>query len=340
MFHPLITPLTTYMYTTDIQDNGTVSATDAERLPPGGFSLRHGFPDWFGRGRKLTANAGRTTDASLSSPNSRQVTSAPNSEPRSDASADAVKPSYTITRKTTVPLYDVLKYLRSTFDTEEVLDAVPLDAAGNPGAWHAWRTHRRKSGKLAKEATASGAEDENVARSSTPDVEPKPDSAPPQQQARNPSDWNWDGVWELRVKRNIAASLSEPVLYGGAATGAAEDVVRKLCCVGHGVLLTSCAFQDPLLAHGRGRRRIHQVQPEKNNGGQRLSSIDALHINLGRPDEACPPPNSDFLSSARSCLDGVTLGSYHIVANRYPKHHSGLFLQVTIDSRNFIVGPA
>ncbi len=49
MFHPLITPLTTYTYTTDIQDNGTVSATDEERLPPGGFSLRHGFPAWFGR---------------------------------------------------------------------------------------------------------------------------------------------------------------------------------------------------------------------------------------------------------------------------------------------------
>lgn len=52
MFHPLITPLTTYMYTTDIHDSGTVSATDDERLPPGGFSLRHGFPGWFGRGSR------------------------------------------------------------------------------------------------------------------------------------------------------------------------------------------------------------------------------------------------------------------------------------------------
>src|ERR1700761_791163 len=55
IFHPLITPLTTYMYTTDIQDSGTVSATDAERLPPGGFSLRDGFPCWFGRGARRSA---------------------------------------------------------------------------------------------------------------------------------------------------------------------------------------------------------------------------------------------------------------------------------------------
>lgn len=59
IFHPLVTPLTTYMYTTDIQDNGTVSATDDERLPPGGFSLRHGFPDWFGRGNGALREVGK-----------------------------------------------------------------------------------------------------------------------------------------------------------------------------------------------------------------------------------------------------------------------------------------
>ncbi|KAI1042900.1 hypothetical protein LB505_001027 [Fusarium chuoi] len=69
MFHPLITPLTTYMYTTDIQESGTVSASDQERLPPGGFSLRHGFPDWFGRGRRSMVEA---KQAPVTSPVTRQ----------------------------------------------------------------------------------------------------------------------------------------------------------------------------------------------------------------------------------------------------------------------------
>lgn len=32
---------------------------------------------------------------------------------------------------------------------------------------------------------------------------------------RKPGEWNWEGVWEDRVKKGIKASLSDPVLFGG-----------------------------------------------------------------------------------------------------------------------------
>ncbi|KAK0391049.1 hypothetical protein NLU13_0551 [Sarocladium strictum] len=226
MFHPLITPLTTYMYTTDIQDNGTVSATDAERLPPGGFSLRHGFPEWFGRGRRSIAAAKRATEQASATPGP-QPHSAPTSDSKSAGSTSASQASYMQTKQKNVSLYDVLKYVRSTFDSEEILDSLPLDAAGNPNAWHAWRTHRRKLGKLpAGPADSDGTEEVPL---SNEDISTGGDAKPvavPQQQVRDPSEWNWDGVWELRVKKAIAASLSEPVLYGGATTGAGDDVIR------------------------------------------------------------------------------------------------------------------
>lgn len=41
---------------------------------------------------------------------------------------------------------------------------------------------------------------------------------------RRPGEWNWNGVWEHRVKEAVAASLSESVLYG--ASGAPDDLVR------------------------------------------------------------------------------------------------------------------
>jgi hypothetical protein len=236
MFHPLITPLTTYMYTTDIQDNGTVSATDAERLPPGGFSLRHGFPEWYGRGRRSTAAAKRAADQASATPGPHPQ-SAPTSESKSAGSTTVPEPSYMHTKQRTVALYDVLKYVRSTFDTEDVLDSLPLDAAGNPNAWHAWRTHRKKLGKLpADSAPSDQVEVKSGETEGAPTTAETKPAVATQQQVRDPSEWNWDGVWELRVKKAIAASLSEPVLYGGVTTGAGDDVVSaKLMLVSIGI---------------------------------------------------------------------------------------------------------
>ncbi|KAM0328217.1 hypothetical protein ACHAQA_005626 [Verticillium albo-atrum] len=259
MFHPLIAPLTTYMYTTDIQDNGTVSATDDERLPPGGFSLRHGFPGWFGRRGRSTATSFRQVSGGQQQPQ-------PPATPAKGGSSSAL--TTPDSKATTVPMtasgnsistYEVLQYIRSTFDDETVLDSVPLEAAGNPGAWHAWRTRQRQLGKLPDSTVpAAGAPQEGgekpeaeaqtgepepaneetdsttvaapepvAAAEATPAPAPAPVPTPTQSMSsRDPGQWNWAGVWEDRVKKGIAASLSEPVLYGGAAAG--DDLIHFL----------------------------------------------------------------------------------------------------------------
>jgi len=120
-----------------------------------------------------------------------------------------------------------------------VLDLVPLEAAGNPGAWHAWRSYRAKSGKVfnhegaGKEKTAwhdglSDGEDDHSAGgyqrvaggSSSPMAN------------RRPGEWNWDGVWEIRVKKGVEGSLAEAALYG---KDAGDDLIRFLSMEGEEV---------------------------------------------------------------------------------------------------------
>ncbi|KAF9776351.1 hypothetical protein IL306_005495 [Fusarium sp. DS 682] len=215
MFHPLITPLTTYMYTTDIQESGTVSASDQERLPPGGFSLRHGFPDWFGRGRRSMVEA---KQAPVVSPGGGTA-----SNSTASAAPASGMPSYMRTGQKSVSAYEVLHYIRSAFDTEEVLDSVPIAAAGNPGAWHAWRTHRKATGKLVEDQQADGeSKTDEIIESGAASVKSASSTATP----RRPGEWNWDGVWEDRVKKNVSASLSEPVLYGESKTS--DDLIKFL----------------------------------------------------------------------------------------------------------------
>lgn len=229
IFHPLITPLTTYMYTTDIQDNGTVSATDDERLPPGGFSLRHGFPEWFGKARRSAAEAGRMSAEPGRGPvldNNEFSTPVPSSTPGL---------SHTPAARPVASMYQILKYIKSTFDNAEVLDSVPLDAAGNPGAWHAWRTHRRRSGKLPEEGQPP---EETETPKEVPQSPPKTGQdakkGAPSTPMKRPGEWNWDGVWEDRVKKGVAASLSESVLYGGTT------VNDELVCVRKRLAIASC----------------------------------------------------------------------------------------------------
>ena len=253
MFHPLITPLTTYMYSTDVQDNGTVSATDEERLPPGGFSLRHGFPHWFGRARRSRVDhgsGGQRGAASLQMtppPDTRRLRTGARSEDGSEnasgtegtlestaepeASVDAISGPNRSAARRDVSTYEILRYIRSTFDDANVLDSVPLEAAGNPGAWHAWRTHRRQQAakltsspaSVKSDAGSSMARIDETIGSPTPSGKTGTGSATTSAAPKGPDEWNWDGVWEERVKRGIATSLSEPVLFGHA--GAADEVV-------------------------------------------------------------------------------------------------------------------
>lgn len=99
-------------------------------------------------------------------------------------------------------MYDVLEYMRKAFSSEELLDSIPLGAAANPGAYHAYRTFK---------GTASAAQ----SRTTSPE--------PSTSRARRPGEWNWEGVWEERVKRGVQNTLTEPMLF--SSVGAGDDVV-------------------------------------------------------------------------------------------------------------------
>ncbi|KAJ5491379.1 hypothetical protein N7539_002946 [Penicillium diatomitis] len=227
VFHPLIVPLTTYTFSTGAASDDPVSATDEERLPPGGFSLRHGFPHWFGRAKRTDLVSGKST-RNLSgqsfkvTPETRSTSGEAdtNSVEASDSTASTEQPADQVltddlpTRisqtpvvipshqpRPHVPVAELLAYVRSTFEDEEVLDSLPQDAAGNSGAWHAWRAHRR--GTLG-------------ATRSTRDSS----------QARLPGDWHWDGIWARRVRDEIEASRSDAMLFGNSTRGVGEETIR------------------------------------------------------------------------------------------------------------------
>jgi hypothetical protein len=232
------------MYTTDIQAEGTVSATDDERLPPGGFSLRDGFPRWFGRGARRSAERVRGASSTLHTP--QKDSGGRLASPGSDASASA-SGSPTPRRtgdssvagsgnspggkvvETKISTYEVLRYIRSTFDDAEVLDRIPLEAAGNPGAWHAWRSHRVKKGisfpPAAAEKEKKDWHDGLSDNGSSTSGRGTPEGYQRLPGGKKPGEWNWEGVWEVRVKRGLETSMSEPVLFG---RDAGDDLIRFL----------------------------------------------------------------------------------------------------------------
>ena len=102
-------------------------------------------------------------------------------------------------RKTSI--VDVLQYVKQAFNDEAALDTLPVEAAGNAGAWKAWRAYRISKGAMDADAGPTDGEKES-------------------------DEWNWDGVWEERVRRGIDASISEAVVYGGIG-GGGDDMVRS-----------------------------------------------------------------------------------------------------------------
>ena len=176
IFHPLISPLTTYTYTTQDTGADTISASDDERLPPGGFSLRHGFPQWFMR-----------SDGSQ----------------RDVPATDATKLSDDPPRERSPHILHVLYYLRSAFTSEDFLDSVNLAEAANPNAWHAFRSYLAKR----DESPVVPQTHENVRDGAETPKSQRPGGA------REPGEWNWEGVWEDRVRKCVESSMSEQVLY-------------------------------------------------------------------------------------------------------------------------------
>lgn len=220
------------MYAASVESDK--STTERPKLPPGGFSLEHGFPEWFGGPKRSEAGSGQgrrsTSPSAVSTKSSKRTSMKPPPPPEKDL------PRYMQTDRRTISTYSLLKYIRSTFDKAEVLDAVPLSAAGNPGAWHAWRTHRRKQEKVDDKKTyrlsrlsimsgdttrETGSERGDGAAES----DAKSITSSQATTVREPGEWNWDGVWEDRVKKGVASTLTESVLYG--ASGISDDMV---CC--------------------------------------------------------------------------------------------------------------
>lgn len=102
-----------------------------------------------------------------------------------------------------ITVAEILRYMRTCFEEEAVLDAIPFEAAANPSAWYAWQSHR---GRNIRDPVSAMIE---------PDSSPRP---------RGPSDWNWEGVWDERVKRAVQTTLSEGALFGSA--GVKDDDIR------------------------------------------------------------------------------------------------------------------
>jgi hypothetical protein len=280
IFHPLLVPLTTYTFTTGSADTDPVSATDDERLPPGGFSLRHGFPHWFGRAKRSASNsaassrnvsgsssgaAGTVTMTSgadtgddgdgkaqeelstsrassvdytgtIGSSSSLSPAFRMSTTPSHDLAAGSSTPGAAAVRmspvpsnipipdvRKDVPAVTLLNYIRSTFDDESVLDSLPLEAAGNPGAWHAWRSHR---GSARNDSNQSRLEGGGVADGQSalgPDTATLRKGSP---QTRLPGEWNWEGVWVKRARSGIEASQSDSMLFGNTPrVGAGDGIV-------------------------------------------------------------------------------------------------------------------
>ncbi|KAJ4543658.1 hypothetical protein HRR83_003681 [Exophiala dermatitidis] len=108
-------------------------------------------------------------------------------------------------------ILDVLHHFQDAFQDEKFLDTIPLDAAGDPSAWHAWRAHRGLAN--------------NDARPNISDVETGAGASP---SPKHPGDWKWDGVWESRVHNGIQASVSEGALFGGGGAANVSADMRNL----------------------------------------------------------------------------------------------------------------
>lgn len=187
-------------------------------MPPGGFSLKYAFPDWFGEEFSENDKSSRPFDLRTDHLRLHGVPSNNNDgSPRLSSLGADLKNGETEnslslgSRVSSAQLihpsiYHVLKHLKASFEDESVLDSLPLEAAVSSGAWHAWAAHSRTAGSKTASDSLKGAANSHMiksGRSESNSVRKAPTS-----------DWNWDGVWVKRVKASVEASISEPMLYG------------------------------------------------------------------------------------------------------------------------------
>lgn len=146
------------------------------------------------------------------------------SSPRYDSfrmSDIQARPGYSRQPSRLTKITEVLEYVKRTFDNETALDTLPLEAAGNSGAWKAWRAYRQ------------GNERESNLVDSVPDIHKQ-------------DEWSWDGVWEERVRKAIDASIADSTLYGGPGGG--DDLVSFMHPVPiSNIVLTARSRSDSLM---------------------------------------------------------------------------------------------
>lgn len=230
IFHPLVTPLTTYTYSTSASSNSTISASDEECLPPGGFSLNHGFPSWVQKPEPSVTfsnppsgydngsyqellHALEPRHSSLASP-SRIFAQDLSSQTWRGQHHKTEKSDSRVVHNNIV---NVLEYMKESFDDAESLDKIPAGAARNPGAWKAWQAHRKQILDTSNEIQGA------LQTQDSRHLRKTPHTVTTSRKPRHPEDWNWDGVWQERVRHGINTSISDPVLYG---TGVGDDPVR------------------------------------------------------------------------------------------------------------------
>ena len=154
--------------------------------------MRNGFPNWFGQSRRAGGSRG----------DSRRV-SGNNEEVKNDLPTTISVEEQDLQLTQNCSIARALAYLKLSFEEPEILDNLPLEAAANPGAWHAWRSYQGLP-KAASRAVSPAQEEAG--------------KVPLAQ--KQPGDWNWEGVFEKRVKSGIEASISDAVLFGSARPGA------------------------------------------------------------------------------------------------------------------------
>ncbi|RVX70851.1 hypothetical protein B0A52_06007 [Exophiala mesophila] len=207
VFHPLVVPLTTYTFSANAVASSGVSASDDDRLPPGTFSLQYGFPQWFRQTGQVAGEDGQNKNAERAQSHTQDQ-----AEETETANSQAEKMDDNKHVETTnQPVFDirdrkgtllnVLRHVHTAFSDEMMLDAIPLSAAGNPSAWHAWRAHRGLNPPKSP---------------STPDLDDLPITVA--SSPKHPGEWKWDGVWESRVDNAIRESISEGALFGSSAS--------------------------------------------------------------------------------------------------------------------------
>ena len=219
IFHPLIVPLTTYTFASGaFEDSSVVKTKEEDRLPPGALCFRHAFPSWFTprRNEHELEHPRNGSNASASSPGSSSLSPASPDTHQQRKGADKEN-----------NLAAVLEYMKAVFENSDLLDNFPLEYVGNPGAWHAWRAYRG----LPKWTS----------RPTSPVSPGRKDIRTPM---KHPGDWNWEGVFEARIRNGIEASISEATLFSTTASRPAavsNDPVGDmlLCCL---VTLTSSRF--------------------------------------------------------------------------------------------------